>query len=321
MKRRSIKIHNELAMAKYKMSLSEQKLFIYAVRNIDQEKFDFPISTFTVVEFVKASDLELTHVYKNIDDMITSLMKTVICIKNSKDSKKWHKYNLTQNCSYNNGLITFKFNNDMKSFLLQLQEQYYLQSPVVITFKSWFSMRMYDIFKAHLYKQTDLYLDLDELKDILDLRGKYSRFNNFRQKVVDVSINEINEKSDIKVSYTKETVRSKVVGLKFNIESKINIDMNNNLKIMNVEDIRLKANLTDANFSDRQVLTLYECAVERFKEYRDEDDIFLYMFINYRYTRKQNPGNIFGYYKMCLMKDYAYAIPQVLTGYVIDDFA
>lgn len=36
-----VKLHNHLGQARYRMSLTEQKLLIYAVRHIDQESSDF----------------------------------------------------------------------------------------------------------------------------------------------------------------------------------------------------------------------------------------------------------------------------------------
>ena len=322
MKNKLIKMHNELAMARYKMTLSEQKLFIYAIKNIDQDKANFPTSSFMISDFAKDAELNLNHLYNEIDEISTGIMKTLIFIRNDKNPNKWKKYNLTDNCVYDNGRITFKFNDSMSVFLLQLQKHYYLQAPIVITFNSWYSMRLYDMFKAHSYKNENLIISLDELKELLDLKGKYQRFNNFREKVVDVALKEINAKSDISITFEKETVGMKVVGLIFTIEEDTERYLKEIEYLNDIDEIRLRANLTDTNFNNKQLLDLYESAVARFGEYRDADDLYLYMSINYQYTKKQKQdGNIYGYYKSCLDNDHAKAIPQILSGYTISSFA
>lgn len=315
MKKRVIKIHNELAMAKYRMSLSEQKLFIYAIKNINQDEDSFSSSVFPLVEFAENAELDHKHVYNEIDTMITSIMKTVISVK-GKNPNRWRKYNLTQTCYYEDGEIGFKFNEDMRVFLLQLKKQYFLQDPVVIAFKSWYSMRLYDMFKSYSYKDEPFEIELDELKDILGIGDKYARFNNFREKVVEVALNEINEKSDIHVTMEKKTVGSKVIGLSFEISG--GEDRTTGTEYLNdIEEIKIKAKLQDSGFTDKQILKLYEQTVARFSEYRDANDLYLYMSINYKYMKKKNPGNQFGYYKECLANDYSSAITQIMTGYVI----
>lgn len=319
MRKRFIKIHNELSMAKYKMTLAEQKLFIYAIKNINQDDSNFSEVKFTVSDFAEDTDLDLKYVYKEIDSMTTNIMKTIIFIRDKKLSDKWRKYNLTQSCFYNKGTITFKFNEDMRVFLLQLQEHYYLQAPVVITFKSWYSMRLYDIFKAYSYKNKELHIALDELKEVLDLQGKYERFNNFREKVVDVALDEINTKSDIKVSYDKETRGVKVIGLFFSIEDKVNDEYSEQLhELIDIYEIKNRTGLIDSGFSNKQILKAYEHTVDRFEKYRNAEDLYLYMYINYQYTKiMKQDGNVYGYYLSCVQNDYAKAIPQIMTGHLI----
>lgn len=314
MNKNFIKIHNDLAMAKYRMTLAEQKLFIYAVKNINQEDNCFVETVFYVGDFARDTGLDLKYAYDEMDSMTTSIMRTVITIKNTED--EWVKYNLTRKCHYKSGKIIFHFNQEMKSFLLQLKEHYFLQDPAVITFKSWYSIRLYDIFKSQLYKNKDFIIELDELKEKLGLEESYKRFNNFREKVVDVAVSEINDNSDIKVCYEKQTQGRKVVGLSFHVETNIDEYLMNITYTNNVQAIRNKAKLNSTNFSDSQVFKLYECAIERFWKHRDEDDLCQYICINYQYTKdRKSNSNIYGYLKTCVENDYANAIPQILLDY------
>ncbi|TXI91972.1 MAG: RepB family plasmid replication initiator protein [Neisseriales bacterium] len=67
--------------------------------------------------------------------------------------------------------------------------------------------------------------DLEMLKEEMRLIGNYGRYNNFKQKVLDQSIKEINIKTNIYVKWKEIIVERKVVQIKFNIRKN-----NQNLK-------------------------------------------------------------------------------------------
>ena len=50
-----IKIHNGLADARYSMNMAEQKLFIFAIKNINQNNRGFAESSFNISEIGRAS--------------------------------------------------------------------------------------------------------------------------------------------------------------------------------------------------------------------------------------------------------------------------
>ena len=195
-----VKLHNSLAVAKYSMNASEQKLFIFALRNLNQDNEDFIESRFNLTDFANYAGLEITRLYKDIDEMTDRIMQTIIYIHN-RDKTKWVKHNLTRKCSYDKGVVTFRFNDDMKPLLLQLQEHYFLQSPSVMRFKSWYSIRIYDLLKSTSFSNNIVEVTIDELKTILDLEGKYNRISSFKDRVVDVAVKEINDFSDITTTY------------------------------------------------------------------------------------------------------------------------
>lgn len=314
------KIHNKLARAKYAMNVSEQKLFLYAVRNIDQSANGFPESKFNIMSFAKYADLDETRLYKDIDKMTTSLMQTIIHIEDDYDKEKWIKYNLTKKCKYVNGIITFRFNDDMKSLLLGLQKHYFRQAPEIMGFSSWYSFRIYDFIKSETYKNKPTKVELSRFKEILDIEDKYSSFSDLRKRVIEPAIDEINEHSDISVSYEKITKGRSVIGLKFSSLNEVVEDYTELLVGMyNIQEFKDKIGLTPKALSDVQIIELYDIAVSVFKRYRDMDDLYEYMRISYAYTKEKKPqGNPYYYYKKVLENDYARAITQILTGYKIE---
>lgn len=312
-----IKIHNNLAEARYSMNISEQKLFIFAIKNIDQENNNFMESTFNISNFAKYADLDVKHLYKEIDTMTENIMKTIIYIRHSDDKDRWIKYNLTSKCEYNKGNITFRFNNDMKPLLLKLQRHYFLQAPEVLSFKSWYSIRIYDFLKSKSYINNAIEISLDDLKTILDIEGKYQRFSNFRARVINVAVDEINDNSDIFVKCENIYEGRSAVGLKFDVIDKSHQYIQLIENTYDIETFKEKAGLSDECFSSQQIIDLYETACERFTNYKDSDDIFIYMRLSFDYTKnKKTDGNLFGYYRSVLANDYAKAIPMIMNNYI-----
>lgn len=314
-----IKIHNSLACAKYSMNTTEQKLFIFAVRNLNQDNDNFTTSRFNISDFARYADLDTKRLYKDVKAITDNILKTLIHIQDKSNPDKWSTSVLAIKCNYNKGELTFRFNDEMKPLLLQLQEHYFLQSPSVIKFKSWYSIRIYDLLKSKSYKSDVVVIPLDDLRTFLCLEEKYERFNNFRARVLDVPIKEINESSDIKITY--ETIYSgkSVVSIEFSVARSDNAAIGSGLwGILDIGEFREKTKLTKEIFSSSQLENLYGIAVKRFKDFKTTDEIYLYMKMCYSYAKKMKPeGNLLGYYRDVLMNDYPKAIVQIKTGYFI----
>lgn len=312
-----VRIHNSLAVAKYSMNASEQKLFIFALRSLNQDDENFVESKFNLSDFAEYSGLELTRLYKDIDEMTDRIMQTIIYVHN-EEKDKWIKYNLTQKCSYDRGIVAFRFNDDMKPFLLQLKKHYFLQSPAVMHFRSWYSIRIYDLLKAMSYSRSEIDITIKELKTILNIEGKYNRISSFKARVVDVAVEEINKYSDLRVTYENIYLGRKVDGLKFIVYRNDRKNISLLSTIFDVNLIREKVGFDKYTFSDSQIEELYSIAVEKYTTYNDMDDILLYMKMCYEYTKKMQPENEYVYYKKVLANDYENFIAQINTGYFID---
>lgn len=319
---KAIKLPNKLAQAKYAMNVSEQKLYLYAIRNIDQSADGFPESRINLLDFAKYADLEETRLYRDINKVTDRLMQVIIYVP--ADKSKWEKYNLTKNCQYENGVITFQFNDDMKPLLLGLSKHYFKQAPEIMGFTSWYSFRLYDLFKSQAYKGESVTVDIDWLKAILGIEGKYDRYTNFKSRVITPSIREINKYSDIRVSQQTPKQGVAVKTLVFDVVNHGGVIEKEYAEMLqgmyNMEEFKLKIGLTPKIFTDIQIIELYEVSVEKFPSADDMEEYYEYMRLNYEYTRERvKHGSPYSYYKKALESDYAHAISQIKTGYYINE--
>lgn len=320
-KNKEIKIYNKLANAKYAMNASEQKLFLYAIRNIDQDANEFPVSQIKLIDFARYADLDEIRLYKDIDKMTTRLMQVIIHVEDSTTEDGWAKYNLTKNCKYSKGIITFGFYHEMKPFLLGLQKHYFKQAPEIMGFSSWYSFRLYDILKSQAYKTNEIEVNIGWLKGILGIEEKYPDFTSLRRRVIDPAKEEINEHSDINIEkYIKKlngrSVESLTFFIKIDDKGKTYSDML--IGLYDTNEFKKRIGLTPKALTDMEIIELYEISISVFSNHRDMNDLYEYMRLNYKYTKEKKPhGNPYYYYKKAIENDYAKAIPQIMTGHLI----
>jgi plasmid replication initiation protein len=77
-------------------------------------------------------------------------------------------------CGYDKGLITVVINPALKPYFVQLAHYTTYEIKNYMTFKSWYSMRMFELLAA--YKDTGVWIvSIDEFRKLMDCEKKYSR--------------------------------------------------------------------------------------------------------------------------------------------------
>lgn len=109
----------------------------------------------------------------------------------------------------------------------------------IATLNSIYSVRLYELIVKWLSaRQTDVF-DYEILRGQLGIGvNEYQRMTDFKKRVLDLAVNEINEKTDIKVSYTQEKNGTKIIGFKFKVNKKAQ-------KIANTKSIERDADTAD----------------------------------------------------------------------------
>ncbi len=206
-------------MTKYK--LQELRLIAYCLAHYDSRKAENR-------EF-KASVEDLRAIYPSMDEKSAyGVIRGTVLGLGSKplefeENGELVYWNWFSGFRYKKGEGTFKFyiTPELQPYLLELKgtfTRYRLQD--VYQFKSAATWKLYE----HLKKRWDLSnvwsISLDELKIKLGVPGKYPRWNNFRNVVIEPAINEINQHSDITVTYEKQKHVRRVIGVVFSVDSK-----------------------------------------------------------------------------------------------------
>ena len=108
------------------------------------------------------------------------------------------------------GIVKIRLDEDVKQYISALSKQYKEHGQLYTSYEflytlpmhSVYSMRLYELLKSWATKDSEEhghYWTITNLKDLLD--SKYDRYQDFRRFVLDKAINEINEYTDLNVSY------------------------------------------------------------------------------------------------------------------------
>lgn len=200
---------NELIEAKYKYTKIEAKIIYSFIQLIEKEQSDFWTYTIPTKDIAD---------YREIKKNCKSIMSKPIIIENGESKDNWIVFNWFADIEYKNGFIEASFSKKLKPYLLNLKKNlttFGLKNILNLT--SQYSIRLYQIFKMQQFKV--IYeIELEKLTTMLQVPKTYKLFKHFKQKVLDISIPEINKNTDIFVSYTAKKERRKIKSILFTIQ-------------------------------------------------------------------------------------------------------
>ncbi len=117
------------------------------------------------------------------------------------------------------GDITVKLDEDMQKYVIGMLNnytQYELLSTLPMSSK--YSFRIYELLKSYAFTKSHTF-ELENLKEILSATN-YTRFPDFRRKVLDIAVKEINNFTDLEISWTPIKKGKKYIQIKFDIKKR-----------------------------------------------------------------------------------------------------
>lgn len=112
-----------------------------------------------------------------------------------------------------------------------------------------YSVRLYELLVQWKTAKNTPMFELEKFRDQLGVDvHEYKRMGNFKLRVLDLAVKEINEKSDIKVSYEQVKKGRVIIGFKFKVLTKNlpkNIGQDSNIRDVNTADMFTVDGLND----------------------------------------------------------------------------
>ena len=230
---------NDLIVAAYRLSLSEQRLILAAIAKVDPRRPMPKVISVSATDYADIYGLPLRHAYAQMREASDDLYEREIRTFDGKihDRMRW-----VDRARYidGEGRVELFFTIHVIPYLAMLHSRvtsYDLRR--VAALDSVHSFRLFEMLMQ--FKRTGWrYMEIEELRKALCLTDAYQRFNNLRQRVIDPAVEELNSKSDLDVTYELKYDKRKVVAIKFIFTDKLKKQSDadeNDLDLLDATDV------------------------------------------------------------------------------------
>jgi plasmid replication initiation protein len=225
-----VKQNDLIQKSRFNLSMQEQKIILYLISKINPEDSEFKLYEFKIREFCEVCGIE-SESGKNY----SMLKNTIINLINKgfwvETNGEYVSMNWIEKARINpkSGTIKIRLDDDMKPYLLELKEKFTIYSLYfTLAMKSKYSLRIYELLKSY-QNLGKCEFKIDQLKNIL-YADNYKLFSDFKRYVIDIAVREINNYGDISTSYELERQGRKVHKIKFTIQPKYAMDIDESIR-------------------------------------------------------------------------------------------
>lgn len=215
-------MQNRITQAFREMSIDEKRIIILAspLVRLSKATEQTPIEV-TASQFADLSEIDTHSAYKQLKAASKKLMKRTF-VYEDKDGDDTEVQWVIRS-KYANGYVSMYFTEEVIHLLKVFDSlnpyTKYLKEDI-LSLKLTYSIDLYHLAKKY-QGMGSFTMSLDDYRKELGTPKSYARINNLKDNAVDAPIKEINENTDINLSYENIKRGRQVVGFKFTVKSKL----------------------------------------------------------------------------------------------------
>ena len=251
---------NRLNMAIQNLSLAEIRLIQLAI--IDAREYGKGIDTVTPLSihasrYSEAFNVSRHAAYDAMTNAEANLFKRYFTFLDESDGLPTKSTWITQvKYDKKNAIIQIIFAPAVVNEITRIDgiEQFFSQYALeqIAEMTSMYSIRLYELLNQWKVAKKTPVFKLEIFRGQLGVGvNEYKRMSDFKRRVLDLAVNEINEKSDLKVSYEQEKQGSVITGFKFKIVA--NNKVATNKKSVEQRDANTADMFTIDGLNDKQL--------------------------------------------------------------------
>ena len=214
--------HNNLIEARYRLTLQEKRIVLWLSSQVTSFDEDFKEHHLSIKEFADMTNTKGENLYTNLQTITRRLMQRIITIRPIGEKRLIQVAWLgAADYKIDKGIISLSFHPHLKPFFLKLKDNFTkINISDVMCLQSIHSTRIYELLKQREYVGERI-IKLEDLRDICGISSeKYKQINDLQRYVLNISQREINEKTDIEISYSMIKEGRKYVAVEFKIKNK-----------------------------------------------------------------------------------------------------
>ena len=223
--------HNNLITGKQSLSINAAKVLRTAIMQVVRDDEELKPYVITTGELADLLHITKDNIYRVMDDISDELMTSYAEARAEYGSKKkYKKISWVSFCEYDSDVgFAIKLNQDMKPYLLGFQNNYTEYTlDNILAMKSVYGIRIFELLQEKIKNGhkpipkngLNIELTVQYIRECCDCENKYERFSQFKLRVLDRAVEEINRVTTYKVSYDYVKKGKSVIALIFHINMK-----------------------------------------------------------------------------------------------------
>ena len=212
---------NRLSEARYDLSAREQKLVLYAVAMIEHEDEAFKRYRINVRHFAELVGLDANALYAELRQVAESIARKPLIIANhlapGYNKPRELLTHWFAEAEFGDGFVDVTFPPSLKPYLLRVKHDFFrYHLGVVLELKGAYTIRLYQWAKRWQFRNVQR-VTVAELRAVLgtvelDAAGaiisqRLPKYGDFKKWALDPAVKEINQRTDLRVTYTEEKRR------------------------------------------------------------------------------------------------------------------
>ena len=219
---------NRLIEASYRLTLVEQRILLHAIvtaRETQQGLNSMDFVSIHAIDYAEIYGLSPNQAYEQIKEAATMLFQREfilyrICEKTGKNEVIKGRWVSAASYIDGEGVIKLQFSGMVIPHITRLEVEFTrYKLGQVANMTSTHAIRMYELLIqwGSIGKRE---IEIEWLKETLMIDGRYSSIKDFKKRVIDLSITQINEHSNLTAEYTQRKTGRNVTHLTFTFDYK-----------------------------------------------------------------------------------------------------
>lgn len=209
-----------IQQSRYELGAQEQKILLYLISRVDSRADELPELEVDLADICKVCGVQSKgNNYAKFKQTLKKLSDRSFWISDGKTDLLFRWINDVE-LRYNETCVKVTFGKYLETYLLHLKKNFTAyELEYVLAMQSKYSIRFYEIFKSYSY-QEGFEASLSELRMMLNADGYNDSCTNFRNRVIEPAVNEVNELTELEVSYEMVKKGKKFETVRFEIKPK-----------------------------------------------------------------------------------------------------
>ena len=207
------------------LSLVQRKLFNALLFNAYPDlpyKQKFEIRGKDLYQLIGYNSKDTAKLKEALIGLITIAIEWNVIDCSTGQEKKWKASSILASAELSNGVCIYEYSQVMKDLMYQPEIYGQINIDLISKFKSGYGLALYENCIRYKGLAQTPWFPIEIFRKLMGVfDGKYQVFKDFKKRVLDVGVNEVNTVSPIRIAPEIERVNQKVTRVRFKLEKQV----------------------------------------------------------------------------------------------------